>query len=85
MSTAVEAARFAPRDAAPSPEQFDRLMPGVESLFPVGERVDDKTWKGARPCFPDSPRFRVEDLPDPFDVAESRGDGQIACRTVFEQ
>jgi D-amino-acid dehydrogenase len=47
-------AEFAPRDAAPTPVQFDRLMPGVESLFPIGERVDDKTWKGARPCFPDS-------------------------------
>lgn len=47
-------AEFAPRDAAPTPVQFDLLMPGVESLFPIGERVDDKTWKGARPCFPDS-------------------------------
>jgi D-amino-acid dehydrogenase len=47
-------AEFAPRDAAPSPEQFDRLMPGVHSLFPIGERVDDKTWMGSRPCFPDS-------------------------------
>jgi D-amino-acid dehydrogenase len=47
-------AEFAPRDAPASPVQFDRLMPGVHSLFPIGERVDDKTWKGARPCFPDS-------------------------------
>jgi D-amino-acid dehydrogenase len=47
-------AEFSPRDAAPSPVQFERLMPGVESLFPIGERTDDKTWKGARPCFPDS-------------------------------
>jgi D-amino-acid dehydrogenase len=47
-------AEFSPRDAAPTPVQFDRLMPGVESLFPIGERIDDKTWKGARPCFPDS-------------------------------
>ena len=47
-------AEFAPRDAPPTPEQFDRLMPGVRSLFPVGPQVDDKTWKGARPCFPDS-------------------------------
>ena len=23
-------------------------------LFPLGERADDKTWMGARPCFPDS-------------------------------
>jgi D-amino-acid dehydrogenase len=47
-------AEFAPRDAPPTPVQFDRLMPGVRSLFPIGDPVDDKTWKGARPCFPDS-------------------------------
>ena len=39
----------------------------------------------ARPRFPDSRRFRVEDLPDAFDVAESRGNRQIARRTVLEQ
>jgi D-amino-acid dehydrogenase len=47
-------AEFSPRDALPTPVQFDRLMPGVRSLFPIGERIDDKTWKGARPCLPDS-------------------------------
>jgi D-amino-acid dehydrogenase len=47
-------AEFAPRDDAPTPVQFDRLMPGLRSLFPVGERADDRTWKGARPCMPDS-------------------------------
>jgi D-amino-acid dehydrogenase len=47
-------AEFAPRDAPATPVQFDRLMPGVKSLFPIGDRVDDKTWMGARPCFPDS-------------------------------
>src|SRR5690349_2730103 len=47
-------AEFSPRDALPTPVQFDRLMPGVQSLFPIGERVDDKTWMGARPTFPDS-------------------------------
>jgi len=34
--------------------QFDRLMPAARELFPLGERADDKTWLGARPCFPDS-------------------------------
>jgi len=39
--------------------QFDRLMPAARALFPLGERADDKTsgdktWLGARPCFPDS-------------------------------
>jgi D-lysine oxidase len=51
MTTGVE---FAARDATPSPVQFDRLMPKVRQLFPLGERADDKTWLGSRPCFPDS-------------------------------
>jgi D-amino-acid dehydrogenase len=51
MTTGVE---FAARDATPTPAQFDRLMPKVRELFPLGERADDKTWLGSRPCFPDS-------------------------------
>lgn len=47
-------AEFAARDAAASPVQFDRLMPQARKLFPLGARADDKTWLGARPCFPDS-------------------------------
>jgi len=47
-------AEFAARDAAPTPVQFDRLMPAARALFPLGERADDKTWLGSRPCFPDS-------------------------------
>lgn len=47
-------AEFAARDAQPTPVQFDRLMPRARTLFPLGERADDKTWLGARPCFPDS-------------------------------
>ena len=47
-------AEFAARDAAPTPVQFDRLMPKARALFPLGERADDKTWLGARPSFPDS-------------------------------
>ncbi len=34
--------------------QFDRLLPKARELFPLGEQVDDKTWLGSRPCFPDS-------------------------------
>jgi D-amino-acid dehydrogenase len=34
--------------------QFDRLMPRARSLFALGERADDVTWMGSRPCFPDS-------------------------------
>ena len=56
MTTGVE---FAARDAAPTPVQFDRIMPHARELFPLGERTDDKTsgdktWMGSRPCFPDS-------------------------------
>jgi D-amino-acid dehydrogenase len=51
MTTGVE---FAARDAAPSPVQFERLLPKARELFPLGERVDEKTWLGSRPCFPDS-------------------------------
>ena len=47
-------AEFAPRDAPPTPVQFDRLLPRARELFPLGPPVDDATWKGARPCFPDS-------------------------------
>ena len=51
MTTGVE---FAARDAPPTPVQFDRLMPKVRELFPLGVQVEEKTWIGARPCFPDS-------------------------------
>src|SRR6266581_4373668 len=30
-------AEFAPRDAPPTPEQFARLMPAAQSLFPLGQ------------------------------------------------
>jgi len=46
-------AEFAARDAQPTPVQFDRLMPKARELFPLGERADEKTWMGSRPCFPD--------------------------------
>src|SRR6185437_4213441 len=60
MTTGVE---FAARDAPPTPVQFERIMPRARELFPLGERtdtasddktIDDKTWMGSRPCFPDS-------------------------------
>lgn len=46
-------AEFAARDAQPTPDQFDRIMPRARELFPLGERADDKTWLGTRPCMPD--------------------------------
>jgi D-amino-acid dehydrogenase len=45
---------FAPRDAAPTPVQLDRLMPAARELFPLGEPVEVQPWMGARPCFADS-------------------------------
>jgi D-amino-acid dehydrogenase len=51
ITTGVE---FAPRDAAPTPVQLDRVLPAARDLFPLGEAVEDKPWLGARPCFADS-------------------------------
>jgi D-amino-acid dehydrogenase len=47
-------AEFAARDAAPTPVQFDRLMPAAKELFPLGEPVESEPWLGSRPCFADS-------------------------------
>jgi D-amino-acid dehydrogenase len=47
-------AEFADRDAAPTPAQFDRLMPSARELFPLGQEVEQKPWMGSRPCFADS-------------------------------
>jgi D-amino-acid dehydrogenase len=51
ITTGVE---FAARDAAPTPVQFDRLLPAARALFPLGEPVEPQPWLGARPCFADS-------------------------------
>ena len=47
-------AEFAARDAPPTPEQLDRLMPAANALFPLGEPVEATLWMGSRPCFADS-------------------------------
>ena len=47
-------AEFADRDAAPTPEQFDRLMPAARALYPLGEGIEAQPWMGSRPCFADS-------------------------------
>jgi D-amino-acid dehydrogenase len=47
-------AEFAPRDAPPTPVQFDRLLPAARNLFALGEPVEAQAWMGARPCFADS-------------------------------
>jgi D-amino-acid dehydrogenase len=51
LTTGVE---FAARDAAPTPVQFDRLLPAARTLFPLAAPVEPKPWMGARPCFADS-------------------------------
>ena len=46
-------AEFAPRDAPPTPVQFDRVLPRARELFALGESVEPAPWLGARPCFAD--------------------------------
>jgi D-amino-acid dehydrogenase len=46
-------AEFALRDAPATPVQIDRAEPIARKLFPLGERLDPKPWKGNRPCLPD--------------------------------
>jgi D-amino-acid dehydrogenase len=50
LTTGVE---FARRDAPASPIQIERALPRAHALFPLGEAIDAKPWKGARPCLPD--------------------------------
>jgi D-amino-acid dehydrogenase len=50
LTTGVE---FARRDAPPNPIQIEQALPRAHALFPLGEPVDAKPWKGARPCLPD--------------------------------
>jgi D-amino-acid dehydrogenase len=47
-------AEFADRDAAPTPVQFDRLLPEARALYPLGESIEAQPWMGSRPCFADS-------------------------------
>jgi D-amino-acid dehydrogenase len=50
LTTGVE---FARRDAPPTPIQIQQALPRARALFPLGDAVDAKPWKGARPCLPD--------------------------------
>jgi len=50
LTTGAELARL---DDPQTPRQLDRLEPVARQDFPVGDRVDDETWSGSRPCFPD--------------------------------
>jgi D-amino-acid dehydrogenase len=51
VTTGVE---FAPRDAAPTPVQLERVVPAARELFPLGDAAEEQPWLGARPCFADS-------------------------------
>ena len=46
-------AQFARRDAPTNPVQVERALPKAHKLFPLGEAVDARPWRGARPCLPD--------------------------------
>ena len=46
-------AEFALRDAPKTPVQLDRAESVARSIFPLGERLDQEPWMGARPCTPD--------------------------------
>jgi D-amino-acid dehydrogenase len=46
-------AEFARLEAAPTPVQLTRSEPVARDLFPLGPRLLDAPWMGARPCFPD--------------------------------
>jgi D-lysine oxidase len=50
LTTGVE---FARRDALATPVQIEQTLPMARKLFPLGDAVDAKPWKGARPCLPD--------------------------------
>lgn len=46
-------AEFANRDAPKTPVQLDRAERVARKTFPLGKRLDNEIWMGARPCTPD--------------------------------
>lgn len=46
-------AEFALRDAPKTPVQLDRAEAVARTIFPLGKRLDQEPWMGARPCTPD--------------------------------
>lgn len=50
LTTGIE---FADRDEAASPIQVDQTEPHARAIFPLGQRVENTPWMGARPCLPD--------------------------------
>lgn len=50
LTTGVE---LAPREAPPTPSQLEAVEPIAKKFFPLGNRLDDAPWMGARPCTSD--------------------------------
>ncbi len=46
-------AEFARADAPPTPVQLARAEPLARGLLPLGDKVDETSWMGVRPCTPD--------------------------------
>ena len=46
-------AEIALRDAPRTPIQLEAVEPVARTLFPLGERLDEQAWMGARPCTAD--------------------------------
>lgn len=46
-------AELAPRDAPPGYAQLEAAETAARGLFPLGQRLESRPWKGARPCTPD--------------------------------
>jgi D-amino-acid dehydrogenase len=46
-------AELAPRDAPAGYAQLEAAETAARGLFPLGERLESRPWKGARPCTPD--------------------------------
>ncbi len=51
LTTGIE---FAHRDSPKNWGQLDAALSFARKLFPLGESVEEKPWRGARPCFPDA-------------------------------
>ncbi len=51
LTTGIE---FADRDSKPTPVQVSRVKKFASEVFPLGEEIEDESWMGNRPCFPDS-------------------------------
>jgi len=51
LTSGVELAH---RDAPDDHAQIEQVLPRAREAFPLGEPIDDTTWRGSRPTLPDS-------------------------------